>query len=233
MSRTQRLFDLLQLLRRHQYPVAASFLASELGVSVRTIYRDIATLQAQGAEIEGEAGIGYVLKPSFMLPPLMFSQDELEVLLLGAEWVTQRADRDMAEAAQNAIAKISSVLPDNLKHQLSKDVTRVVPVGDFSELQVDLTDIRSSIRHESVAEICYTDEKGNQTQRRIWPVLIGFFERCYVLTAWCESRNAFRHFRVDRMQSFTRTEEKYPRRQRELLKSWQQQEGVTERDTRY
>ncbi|WP_073605282.1 helix-turn-helix transcriptional regulator [Vibrio aerogenes] len=233
MSRTQRLFDLLQLLRRHQYPVAAAYLASELDVSVRTVYRDIATLQSQGAEIEGEAGIGYILKPSFMLPPLMFSQDELEVLLLGAEWVMQRADENMSEAAQNAIAKISSVLPDKLKYQLSKEVTRVVPVCGLSEFQVDLTDIRQAIRHESVAEICYTDEKGKQTTRRIWPVLIGFFERCYILTAWCESRNAFRHFRIDRMQFFKTTGEKYLRSQRELLKSWQQQEGVTERETRY
>ncbi|UTM57090.1 HTH domain-containing protein [Photobacterium sp. CCB-ST2H9] len=115
MSRSQRLFDLLQHLRCHKYPVSAATLARELGVSVRTVYRDIATLQAQGAEIEGEAGLGYILKPGFTLPPLMFSVDELEALLMGAEWISSQANGEFSVAAQNAIAKISAVLPTELK----------------------------------------------------------------------------------------------------------------------
>src|SRR5882757_8460121 len=111
MSRTERLFDLIQTLRRHRLPVSAALLADELAVCLRTIYRDIKTLIAQGAPIEGEAGIGYVLRPGFTLPPLMFSRDEIEALLLGSGMVARAADPALAKAAHNAVAKIAAVLP--------------------------------------------------------------------------------------------------------------------------
>jgi predicted DNA-binding transcriptional regulator YafY len=104
MSRTERLLDLIQLLRRHRFPVSGAALAEELGVSLRTVYRDIATLQAQGAHIEGEAGVGYVLRAGFLLPPLMFSTDEIEAIVLGSRWVAQRADSELQQAAHNALA---------------------------------------------------------------------------------------------------------------------------------
>src|SRR6188768_1153433 len=106
MSRTERLFDLIQILRRHRYPVSGITLAQELGISLRTLYRDISSLQAQGAEIKGEPGMGYILQPGFMLPPLMFSEEEIEALVLGSRWVHQRADRALADAAANVLAKI-------------------------------------------------------------------------------------------------------------------------------
>ena len=116
MSRAARLLDLMQTLRRRRVPVGGQALAAELGVSIRTLYRDIATLQAQGAEIEGEPGIGYVLKPGFTLPPLMFSVDEIEAVVLGARWVAaQSDDRRLGEAARNAVAKIAAVLPKDLR----------------------------------------------------------------------------------------------------------------------
>src|SRR6516225_364885 len=105
MSRAERLLDLIQILRRHRRPVAGKLLAEELGISLRTLYRDIASLQAQGAGIEGEAGIGYVLKPGFMLPPLMFSEEEIEALVLGSRWVAERGDQRLAAAAKNALAR--------------------------------------------------------------------------------------------------------------------------------
>ena len=111
MSRAQRLLDLLQLLHRHRRPVTGQSLADELGVSVRTLYRDIATLQAQGAHIEGEPGLGYVLRPGFLLPPLMFSEEELSALVLGMRWVADRGDGPLARAARDATAKIAAVLP--------------------------------------------------------------------------------------------------------------------------
>src|SRR6187200_43800 len=111
VSRAERLLELLQVLRRYRQPVAGQTLADELGVSVRTLYRDIATLQGQGAAIDGEAGLGYVLKPGFMLPPLMFSEEEIEALVLGSRWVADRADRALADAAANVLAKIGAVLP--------------------------------------------------------------------------------------------------------------------------
>ncbi|SHF44355.1 YafY family protein [Vibrio gazogenes] len=233
MSRTQRLFDLLQLLRCHKYPVAAATLADELNVSVRTIYRDIATLQSQGAEIEGTAGLGYLLKPNFMLPPLMFSYEELEALLLGAEWVTHQDDSAMTQAARHAIAKISAILPDTLKWQLERETFRVGPGLEKPPLLVDLALIRQAIRQESIIEIEYVDQQGNLTIRRLWPVLLGFFEACYMLVAWCENRQAFRHFRVDRIRTFHDTAQRYPRRQRDLVKAWQATQGVADKQTRY
>ncbi len=118
MSRTQRLFDLIQTLRRYRYPVSGKRLAEALGISLRTLYRDIATLQAQGASIEGEPGIGYILRPGFMLPPLMFSEEEIEALVLGSRWVARRTDKTLGLAATNVLAKIAAVLPEDLKHQL-------------------------------------------------------------------------------------------------------------------
>ncbi len=112
MSRSERLLDLIQILRRHRHPVAAQTIADELGVSLRTIYRDVATLQHQGASIDGEPGVGYVLRPGFMLPPLMFSEDEIEALVLGSRWVADRtADERLSAAARNALAKIAAVFP--------------------------------------------------------------------------------------------------------------------------
>ena len=113
--RAQRLLDLIQVLRRHRQPVTGAALADELGVSLRTLYRDIATLQAQGATIDGEPGIGYVLRPGFMLPPLMFSEDEIAALVLGSRWVADRADTPLGMAASNALAKIAAVLPPDLR----------------------------------------------------------------------------------------------------------------------
>src|SRR6266705_5570418 len=118
MSRSQRLLDLIQVLRRHRRPVTGSVLAEATGVSLRTLYRDIETLKAQGAHIDGEAGIGYVLRPGFMLPPLMFSEEEIEALVLGSRWVSDRADTPLGDAARNALAKIAAVLPDDLKVSL-------------------------------------------------------------------------------------------------------------------
>ncbi len=111
MSRSERLLQMMQLLRRYRVPVTGRMLADELGISLRTAYRDIALLQVQGADIEGEAGVGYLLRPGFMLPPLMFSEDELEALALGSRWVSKRADKRLSVAAHDAFAKILAVLP--------------------------------------------------------------------------------------------------------------------------
>src|SRR5262245_46311898 len=131
MSRSERLLDLLQILRRHRNPVAAQMLADELGVSLRTIYRDVATLQHQGASIDGEPGIGYVMRPGFMLPPLMFSEEEIEALVLGSRWVARRGDKKLAEAGRNALAKIAAVLPEDLTRNLDASLL-VATVEDIA-----------------------------------------------------------------------------------------------------
>src|SRR6184192_541650 len=117
MSRSQRLLDLIQVLRRHRRPVSGSVLADAVGVSLRTLYRDIETLKAQRAHIDGEAGVGYVLRPGFMLPPLMFTEEEIEAIVLGSRWVGERGDERLAAAARNALAKITAVLPPDLREE--------------------------------------------------------------------------------------------------------------------
>lgn len=233
MSRSQRLFDLLQLLRCHKYPVAAEHLAQSLNVSVRTIYRDIATLQAQGADVEGEAGVGYVLKPSFMLPPLMFSLDELEVLLLGAEWVSKQTGGEFNDAATNAIAKIAAVLPSDHHVKRHEETISVGPISAIPALSINMAEIRGAIKQQLKIEIKYRDAKGNQSKRMIWPILIGLFQDCYMMVAWCETRSDFRHFRLDRIDECCISSEKYSGSRRELLSTWRQQEGINEKGIGY
>ncbi|RUW97094.1 YafY family transcriptional regulator, partial [Mesorhizobium sp. M2A.F.Ca.ET.037.01.1.1] len=147
MSRSERLLDLIQILRRHRRPVSGRTLADEMGVSIRTLYRDIVSLQRQGAPIEGEAGLGYVLKPGFMLPPLMFSDEEIEAIVLGSRWVAKQPDKKLAAAATDALAKIAAVLPDDLREDLDATTLLVGPRSDNLEA-IDLGVVRQAIREE-------------------------------------------------------------------------------------
>lgn len=226
MSRAQRLLHLMQLLRRHRYPVQGRKLANELDISLRTLYRDIATLQAQGADIEGEAGVGYLLKPGFILPPLMFSEEELEALVLGSRWVAQRGDDLLAESAKNALAKIRSIVPKDLIEYLDATALLVPPGPPPPASEIDLQDIRQAIREERKILIDYRDSEGKSTNRLLWPFAIGYFDHAQVAVAWCELRNAFRHFRADRILSLSIQEQRYPRRRQALLKAWRIQDAV-------
>lgn len=131
MSRSERLFDLLNALRRHRRPVSGRALADEMGVSLRTLYRDIASLQAQGATIEGEPGVGYILRPGFLLPPMMFTPEEIEALVLGSRWVADRADARMRDAALSALARIGAVVPPDLRDEMEAEALLVVPGAPF------------------------------------------------------------------------------------------------------
>lgn len=229
LSRTQRLFDLIQILRRYRYPVSGQQLADELEVSLRTIYRDIVTLQAQGASIEGEPGVGYVLRPGFMLPPLMFSEEEIEALVLGSRWVARRADKKLRLAATNVLAKISAVLPEDLRHQLEfsglligSAKTAIAHDDDHEAL------IRHAIRREYKLEMTYVDIKGDESQRVLWPLALGFFEEVHVIIAWCELRSDFRHFRTDRIVTLVPLETRYPKRRHTLLKKWREDNNIPE-----
>lgn len=220
MSRSARLLDLIQILRRHRQPVSGETLARELEISIRTLYRDIATLQAQGADIIGEPGIGYILKPGFMLPPLMFSEDELEALVLGSRWVSKRAGSPLGKAAENALAKIASVLPKDLREQLDATNLLVGPGDPVVDGEIHLSAIRLAIRKERKVAISYSDEAGRRSERTIWPFALGFFDRVRVVVAWCELRDDFRNFRADRIAGLTETDQRYPRRKAVLLKEW-------------
>jgi predicted DNA-binding transcriptional regulator YafY len=226
MSRTERLFDLLQSLRRRRYAVSGRALAEELQVSLRTLYRDIATLQSQGAPIEGEAGVGFLLRPGYTLPPLMFSPDEIEAIVLGTRWVIERGDDRLALAARDALAKIGAVVPPKLKESLETG-TLLVPTEIRPAVDPKLVEcVRHAIREELKIEISYSDLKENRTRRVIWPFALAFYEQALVVMAWCEERRDFRHFRADRVESWKDTETKYPRGRLELLREWQAKEGI-------
>ena len=228
MSRAQRLLDLIQLLRRRRTAVAGAILAEELGISLRTLYRDIETLKAQGAYIEGEAGVGYVLRPGFMLPPLMFSEDEIEALVLGSRWVSERADGLLGKAARNVLAKIGAVLPDDLRNGLDESGLLIGPGELIAAGDGELAAIRQAIRSERKLEITYADERGSGTRRIIWPVALAFYDRVRVVVAWCELRDGYRHFRTDRIAALEPRVERYPRRRASLLKQWRTLQGIAE-----
>ena len=227
MSRSERLLTLIQALRRHRRPVAGAVLAKELGISLRSLYRDIATLQGQGATIEGEAGVGYVLKPGYMLPPLMFSEEEIEAIVLGSRWVAKHGDDSLSKAARNALAKILSVLPPDLRDEAELSSLLVVPGETIATSDHDLQLIRTAIRKERKLTITYGDAEDKLTDRTIWPFALGYFDRSRVVVAWCEVREGFRHFRTDRIRDMTWIEQRYPRRRAQLLAEWRRQEGIS------
>jgi predicted DNA-binding transcriptional regulator YafY len=231
MSRSERLLELLQVLRRHRQPVSGAALAREIGVSIRTLYRDIAALQAQGAHIEGEPGLGYVLRPGFLLPPLMFSEEELEALVLGCRWVVDRGDAHLSSAARNAVAKVAAVLPTDLRAVLDNSALLIGPGASAQSDPVDLKTIRKSIRAERKLSITYRDAQARETNRIIWPFAVGFFEKVRMVVAWCELRQGFRHFRTDRIAALAMVEVRYPRRRQALLKEWRALEGILVDDT--
>jgi predicted DNA-binding transcriptional regulator YafY len=220
MSRAERLLGLMQVLRRHRRPVSGATLARELRISIRTLYRDIASLQAQGAHIDGEPGMGYVLKPGFMLPPLMFSEEEIEALVLGSRWVADRGDAELAEAALNVLAKIGAVLPADLRNELEGSTLLIGPATAASAGDAELPKIRRAIRTQRKIEIRYRDLKGEETKRTIWPFALGFFDRVRVIAAWCELREDLRHFRTDRIVGLAVSKLAYPRPRAALLKEW-------------
>ncbi|MDP1602364.1 MAG: YafY family protein [Legionella sp.] len=226
MSRTERLFELMQILRRHRYPVNGVTLAAELGVSLRTIYRDIATLQSQGAHIEGEPGLGFLLQPGFMLPPLMFSEEEIEALVLGSRWVAMKTDSKLKIAARNALAKISAVLPSELRYELDANTLLIGPNQTLAAGDEEMVTIREAIRAEQKLHIQYLDLKEQNSERTIWPFALGFFDGIRIVIAWCELRGDYRHFRTDRIQKLDLIPMRYPKRRQILLKKWREINGI-------
>jgi len=227
MSRAERLLELMQCLRRHRTPVSGAALAEELGISLRTLYRDIAALQGQGARIDGEPGVGYMLRPGFMLPPLMLSEEEIEALVLGVRWVSDRGDSRLGFAARNALAKIGAVLPADLRQGLDTSALLVPSMETVAAGDAELVAIRQAIRAERKLRIKYLDVKGQESDRVIWPFALAFFERVRIVAAWCEWRREFRHFRTDRIMSLKTLASTYPRRRHALLKEWREAEGIS------
>lgn len=221
MRRADRLMQLLQILRRHRRPVTGETIAAELEVSLRTVYRDIAALIGQRVPVRGEAGIGYVLGEGFDLPPLMFSVDELEAVVLGLRWVGRSSDKALSRAARDTIAKIGTVLPQGLKPYLY-DSSLIMPPG-FSDVEpaVDEGELRSAIREERKISLRYIDVAEQETSRTIWPIALAYYDRKRLLVGWCELRDAFRSFRTERIAEAYVSNERYPRRRKVLLSEWQ------------
>jgi predicted DNA-binding transcriptional regulator YafY len=212
----------MQALRRHRGTVSGQVLARETGVSLRTIRRDIATLQAMGADIDGEAGVGYILRPGFLLPPLSFTQEELQSLVAGAQWVSRQTDDALALAAQNALAKIGGVLPPEMRRALDDDALYVGRKREDTS-GLDLARLRNAMREQRKIHIVYTDQTGTASERTIWPIMLGFVESRRFVAGWCELREDFRLFRADRIVRVDFLDERYSSNRRQLVKEWRAQ----------
>jgi predicted DNA-binding transcriptional regulator YafY len=223
MRRAERFLQLLQILRRHRAPVTGEVIAEELQVSLRTVYRDISSLIGERVPIRGEAGVGYVLEDGFDMPPLMFTVDELEAVMLGLRWVARRGDGQLSRAAKDAVAKIGAVLPNELKPFLF-DASLIVPPRSWIATDaVDVAGLREAIRKSRKVQIRYHNEAGEVTKRVIWPLGVAYFEATRNVIAWCELREGFRYFRTDRIEEIAYLDQRYPGRRKALLKSWQEQ----------
>lgn len=209
MRRADRLFDIIDYLRRHRRAVTAQELAERLEVSVRTVYRDVADLQASRVPIEGEAGLGYMLRSGYELPPLMFTEDEIEALVFGARMVRAWGDAGFTRAADNAVAKIGAVLPERLRRLAEAPNITVAPGRTSAKegYSRHLTPIRSAIRERRKLVIDYEALSGERTKRVVRPLAIAFFGPFWMLAAWCEARSDFRTFRIERIGKLTVTED--------------------------
>jgi len=202
MRRADRLFDIIQIMRNRKL-IRAKDLAEQLEVSERTIYRDIGSLIASGVPVEGEAGIGYMLRKGFDLPPLMFNEEELEALVLGARIVESWTDPQLARAASNVISKVDSIIPEHLRRYMAETALRAPPEHLAEPVTLDIAQLRGSIRQCQIIHFIYEDEQKNQTERDVRPLGLAFYGPVWVLAAWCELRQDFRSFRVDRMIDFS------------------------------
>lgn len=198
MRRADRLFEIIQLLRRRKLARARD-LADTLEVSERTIYRDIRDLMASGVPIEGEAGVGYILREGYDLPPLMFDEQEIEALVLGVRIVESWADPKLAEAAANVIAKVETIIPERLRRHMA-ETALLAPVDHFMEpIAVDPSELRRAVRGRFKVRFGYRDAEGRATARSVRPLALSFYGPVWLLASWCELRRDFRSFRLDRM----------------------------------
>lgn len=208
MRRADRLFQIIQGLH-HERAVTARQLAERLEVSDRTIYRDIQDLSLSGVPITGEAGLGYRLMKGFHLSPLMFTEEELAALLLGARMVQAWTDKGLARAAHQAISKIEHVIPDHLKPELERQEI-MVPAFPFSlTVSDELEVLRGAIKQQRKVHFDYQREDNQKSNRTVHPLGLFYWGKVWTLVAWCELRDNFRHFRLDRMSNIASLETRY------------------------
>jgi predicted DNA-binding transcriptional regulator YafY len=219
MRRADRLFEIVQILRRSRQPISAYRIAEELETSKRTIYRDIAALMANHVPITGEAGMGYVLDSGFDMPPLMLTEDELDAAMLGANYVVSRGEPEIVRAAQSLIAKIEAILPSHLRPLVTTPTASVSPVAQPAD-PVSSGELRRAIRQGRKVALRYEASAEERTDRTVWPVLLGYRDHGRILAAWCELRQDFRYFRTDRMISATVLSDRFPETRAQLRSRW-------------
>ena len=223
MSRSIRLLNLLQLLREYRYPVTAQVLAERLQISQRSVYRDIETLREQGAEIEAAAGLGFQLMEDFLLPPITMNETEIEAIVLALNWLNYIPDQALKSASTSVLAKLNAVLPEHRQQLLQQTTLRAINVWlPVNEALVE--QVRVAIRQQVKILVDYADEQQRVSSRVLWPFALGYFNDRIVLAAWCELRNGFRHFRIDRIQQLNLSQELYPQFKQQLFQQWWTQE---------
>lgn len=226
--RSERLLALMQALRRRRRPVTGQELADEMGVSVRSLYRDIDTLKSLGLDVEGEAGIGFSLRADSFLPPLTFTPEELEAVVLGLRRVVYGRDSAMETAARDALAKVHAALPKGRKDELEAVGLFVLPQGARDVESAVLAKLRHALRQERQVQLNYRDRDGETTVRVIYPVGIGYLEDREILLAWCTLRSDYRRFRIDGIVDADVLEDRLPEPRRTLLHRWRTAYGLPE-----
>jgi predicted DNA-binding transcriptional regulator YafY len=214
--------NLIEEFRRRRRAVSGDDLAQTLGISIRTLYRDISSLRALGAHIEGEPGVGYILRSGFLLPPVMFTVEEVDALILGSQWVSEKADKPLAEAARKAMARLTAIMPNELVDRVEAQSLVVTPSEYAPPETIDMTVVRRAIHLERKLRIHYKDAQGKTSDRVIWPFLLVYFDGGLLISAWCETREGIRHFRTDRIGAMSELSMRYPRRRHDLIKLWRE-----------
>jgi predicted DNA-binding transcriptional regulator YafY len=225
MSKSTRLFEIIQILRAATAPVLAQDMADTLEVSVRTIYRDIASLQAMQTPIYGEAGIGYVMRKGYDLPPLSLDVEEAEAIAIGLSLIARIGDPDLWRAAGRASRKLAEVAPGTRNLIASSS-------GIEATDAVNLRKLRSAIRDERKIALAYRDVEGRDTDRVIWPIVLIYYVDAVMVAGWCELRQGFRHFRLDRVQQWNMLEDHFTGRGVALLDEWEATQKETQVSTR-
>ncbi len=219
-KRSERLLLLVQALRHRRRPVTGQVLADEMGISLRSLYRDIETLKSLGAAIDGEAGLGFQLRADYFMPPLMFSEAEVEALVLGLRMLIHGPDGEMALAARDASAKIGAVLPAERRGEMEAVGLFAVPNKALDVTDNRLSALRRAVRDELQVALVYRDYVGNLTERTVHPVALGYRDDDQILVAWCTLRQDYRLFRIARMEKVDVTELRVPRPRHQLLHEW-------------
>jgi predicted DNA-binding transcriptional regulator YafY len=220
MRRADRLFDIVQTLRAAGAPLTAAAMGEKLEVTVRTIYRDIAALQASRVPIEGAPGLGYVLRRGFDLPPLMFTSDEIDAIAVGARHVRRLRDPKLQQAAESVLSKVTAIVPEMLRSYLVEAPFYVSEGSAPPITGVDLAEVRGAIHQARKMSIAYSDEKSRRTRRTIWPIAMAYYVDVTLIGAWCELRNDFRNFRADRIVSSRVLDENFSPQHGRLAADW-------------